>query len=258
MIYERIKSEYDMLCNRISSIENELATLPPGKLICCHQKYTSKWYLSNGNGRSYLAKSNLPLAEQLARKKYLSLLLEDLKHEQTALSFYLRHHFQTGKSEQLLTNPSEYQRLLAPYFKPLSEELDNWMHAPYNKNPNHPENLIHKGISDNLLRSKSEVLIDMMLSSYKIPFRYECELALRDTIIFPDFTIRHPQTGDFYYWEHFGLMDVPDYIDKVSSKIKLYSSHGITPGIQLITTYETKEHPLSLETIEMYIKYHFC
>jgi len=257
MIYERIKSEYDMLCNRISSIESELETLPPGKLICCYQQNSVKWYSKHDQKKCYIPKANRFLAEQLARKKYLSLLIEDLKKEQKALAFYLKHHSPLEKSKQLLTTPSEYQRLLEPYFKPLSEELNDWMHTPYNKNPNHPENLSFNGISDNLLRSKSEVLIDMMLYTHKIPFRYECELVLGDTLIFPDFTIRHPKTGDFYFWEHFGLMDIPAYIDNASSKIKLYASHGITPGIRLITTYETKEHPISPDVIEMYIKHHF-
>ena len=113
MIYERMKTEYDTLSDRITSIENELKTLPPGKLICCHQPHTSKWYHSDGHQRTYIPKSNRTLAKQLARKKYLSLLLEDLKHEQTAISFYLRHHSPTGKSEHLLTDPGEYQNLLA-------------------------------------------------------------------------------------------------------------------------------------------------
>lgn len=257
MIYKRIKNEYDTLSERICSIQNELQSLPPGKLICCHHKNTSKWYLSNGHSRIYIPKSNRSLAEQLAKKKYLSLLLEDLKKEQTALSIYLRHHSPIGKSEQLLTKPTEYRELLSPYFKPLSQELDTWMNSSYEKNENHPENLIHKGIANNYLRSKSEVLIDMLLRTHNIPFRYECSLQLGNSVIYPDFTIRHPHTGDFYYWEHFGLMDSPSYIEKTTSKLNLYATHGITPGIQLITTYETKNNPLNPEIIETYIKYHF-
>ncbi len=257
MISERIKSEYDAICNRICHIQNELQSLPPGKLICCHHHNTSKWYLSDGHRKIYIPKSNRLLAEQLAKKKYLSLLLEDLEHEKNALSYYLRHHSPTGKSEQLLIAPSEYQQLLAPYFTPLSKELTDWMNFPYEKNQNHPENLIYKGVSNTYLRSKSEVLIDMLLHSHNIPFRYECALQLGNTLIYPDFTIRHPHTGDFYYWEHFGLMDNSAYIEKTTSKLNLYATYGITPGIRLITTYETKNHPLNPEIVEKYIEYHF-
>ena len=131
------------------------------------------------------------------------------------------------------------------------------MTTPYNKNASHPEALIHKGIANTYLRSKSEVLIDMALRKYSIPFRYECELVLNDSIIFPDFTIRHPHTGLYLYWEHFGLMDSLSYTDRAVSKLRLYTSNGITPGINLITTYETKNNPLTMQTIEKTIEFYF-
>ena len=180
-----------------------------------------------------------------------------MENEKIALSFYLRHHSSNKKSEQLLTSPSEYQQLLAPYFTPLSQELSNWMNCPYEHNTSHPENLIYKGVANTLLRSKSEVLIDMLLHTHKIPFRYECALQLGHSVIYPDFTIRHPLTGNLFYWEHFGLMDNSAYLENAMSKLHLYATHGIIPGIQLITTYETKDHPLNPEIIEKYIEYFF-
>lgn len=257
MIYERIQQEYNSICNRISCIQKELQTLPDGKLICSHQTHSSKWYVSDGHQRTYIPKSNRSLAEQLAQKKYLSLLLKDLENEKTALTYYLRHHSPTGKAEQILTEPSEYKQLLLPYFTPLSQELANWMNSPYEKNTNHPDTLIYNGTSNNYLRSKSEVLIDMLLHSHNIPYRYECALYLGQSIIYPDFTIRHPHTGEIYYWEHFGLMDNPGYIENTASKIKTYANHGIIPGIRLITTYETKNYPLNPEIVEKYIEYYF-
>ncbi len=257
MLYERIKHEYDMLCRHISCIQQELQTLPAGKLICSHQPGYAKWYTSDGHRRTYIPKSNRPFAEQLAQKKYLSYLLNDLENEKDALAYYLRHHAPTGKSEHLLTTPSEYRKLLVPYFTPSSQELANWMNSSYEKNTNHPENLIHKGVADTYLRSKSEVMIDMILRSHNIPFRYECVLKLGKSAIYPDFTIRHPHSGEYYYWEHFGMMDNPDYIEKTTSKLNLYATHGITPDIQLIATYETKSKPLDPEIIEKYIEYYF-
>ena len=88
-----------------------------------------------------------------------------------------------------------------------------------------------------------------------IPFRYECALHLGNTTLFPDFTIRHPKTGEFFYWEHFGMIDNATYCQNMTSKLQLYTAHGIIPSIQLITTYETKEHPLSAEMVENIIPY---
>ena len=131
------------------------------------------------------------------------------------------------------------------------------MNAPYEHSSPHPENLIYKNISGNTLRSKSEMMIDLCLYMHKIPYRYECPLQLGTATLYPDFTLRHPETGKYFYWEHFGLMDNPKYIDTTFSKLRLYACQGIIPGIQLITTYETKENPLNTEVIEKIIEHYF-
>ena len=98
----------------------------------------------------------------------------------------------------------------------------------------------------------------MLLYTNKVPFRYECALQLGETIIYPDFTIKHPKTGQIYYWEHFGRMDDPAYYHKPFHKLQLYTMHEIVPSIQLITTYETKKHPLSIEEVDDIIRKNFC
>lgn len=257
-IYERILAERQRLDRQISSLENQLKTFPEGKLICTRNKNRYKWYISDGHLSTYLPKKERQLAEQLAAKKYISVLLEDLLHEKQALDYYLQHHpSDMGKAEHLLNMP-EYQELLSPLFRPLSQELLDWMNSPYEQNEKYPEQLIHQTGSGHLVRSKSELLIDMTLHIHKIPFRYECALQLDDSVIYPDFTIRHPHTGETYYWEHFGIMDDPVYCKNTCSKLQLYTSHGIIPSIQLITTYETREHPLSIAAVENIVKDYFC
>ena len=257
-IYEKMLAEHKRLENEISSLQSQLKSFPDGKLICVHNGTHYKWFHSDGHTQTYIPKKNREFAEQLAIKKYLSVSLEDLEHEKTAIEFYLRHHQEyPDPAKQLLDNTSGFKELLTPYFKPISQELLEWMNSPFEKNNQYPELLIHKTISGNYVRSKSEVLIDMSLHMHNIPFRYECALYLNGTTFYPDFTIRHPDTGEYYYWEHFGLMDDESYIQKTCSKLCTYSSNGIIPSIHLITTYETKENPLSLEMIEKTIEYYF-
>lgn len=154
-------------------------------------------------------------------------------------------------------NNSEYQKLLSSNFKPISEELCEWEKASYLSNQKYPQQLIHKTISGKCVRSKSEAIISTILTANKIPFRYECELQLGEITIYPDFTIRHPNTGKTYYWEHFGRMDDISYSKNVPIKLQTYISHGIIPSIQLITTYETMENPLSTEMVEKIVKEYF-
>lgn len=257
-LYERIQKERARLQKQIDFIRAELQTLPDGKLICSQNGNRVKWYQSDGHTKTYIPKKHRAYAEQLAKKKYLTLALEDLSQELRALDFYLSHHSKnTGKTEHLLINIQGYQELLFPYFQTTSQQISNWLNTSYEQNPKHPEQLIHKTASGKLVRSKSEVMIELYLYTKKIPSRYECALQLGETTVYPDFTILHPQTGELFYWEHFGMMDEPFYYQKVFPKLQLYTSYGIVPSINLITTFETKRNPLSSEVIEKTIEHYF-
>lgn len=196
-------------------------------------------------------------AQQLVVKAYLSCHIDDLKDEQRAIQSYLKHYNpQHLRTQKLLSKPA-YQKLLTEYFKPLSQELEKWMKEPYEHNPKYPENLIHESISGNIVRSKSEALIDMLLFQSRIPFRYECQLNLNGVLLYPDFTIRHPINGKLYYWEHFGMMDAPFYVQNFLKKMKIYLDNQITPDINLITTLETQDNPLSSQNVQELINHYF-
>lgn len=72
-----------------------------------------------------------------------------------------------------------------------------------------------KGILTNnheRVRSKSEKILTDLFFSKNIFYKYECPLHLADNLVFyPDFTFFLPQENREIYWEHFGLMDSPDY-----------------------------------------------
>lgn len=256
--YQKARSDYEKTLKKIDAITKKLNKLPEGKLICSHTNKYTKWYVSDGHEKTYIRKENRPLAEKLAKKKYYMSMLEDLNNEKLAMEFYLRHrHENDYATQELLSDSSGYRELLSPFFKPLSQELADWAVDTYEKNSSFPEHLIHKTASGHIVRSKSEALIDTCLYKNRIPFRYENALQLGETLIYPDFTIRHPKTGEVFYWEHFGRADDLNYIRNTCNKLNLYMSNGIVPGINLITTYETKEAPLTVEKIEQEILNYF-
>ena len=258
IIFQTMQKEYERLQTRIVEVKAELKKMPEGKLICAKGGNSYKWYISDGHKKSYLPKKERNLAEKLAYKKYLTLLLEDLEQERIAISFYLRHCSPNyGKATHLLTSPSGHQELLSPHFKPISKELSDWMNSPYEQNTNYPEYLIHATADGKLVRSKSEVMIYQALYMRRIPFRYECALDLGGAVFYPDFTIRHPITGKYYYWEHCGRMDDEMYSKKVFDKQQFMNAHGIKPSDQLIITYEDKENPLQQSEIETIIEKYF-
>lgn len=157
-----------------------------------------------------------------------------------------------GKSQYIKKSNHSLAEKLA-IKKYLSLQLEEWSNSTFTQCTKYPEHKIHLTASGNMVRSKSEVLIDMQLYINQIPFRYECELQLGDVTIYPDFTVRNPRTSKTYYWEHFGIMDDSSYTNNVSLKLNTYISNHIIPTIDLITTYETQNHPLTIDTINRVI-----
>lgn len=256
IIIQALKKHLHNLESTITSLTHQLNALPQGTLYLKHDGKYIKHYLYNNHTEHYIPRKNIDLAKQLAYKEYLIAQIKDLTQEKKALELFFAKLPKLSYTESLLNNP-DISSLIQFHNTTLSEDLYTWATAKYNRNTKHLENLIHTSPSGNLLRSKSEALIDLFLWQNNIPYRYECELILGDTILYPDFTIRHPISGDTYYWEHFGLIDTPYYSQNALSKLSLYSKYNIFPTINLITTYETKDHPLQSNFILSILNQYF-
>lgn len=127
----------------------------------------------------------------------------------------------------------------------------------YERCPKYPEQLIHPIFNGQKVRSKSEAIIATMLHVNRIPFHYEEALHLGKRVIYPDFTIRHPVTGQTYYWEHFGMMDNENYAQAAFQKMQLYNINGIMLSDTLLATYESEEVPLKSNIVENMIQQYF-
>lgn len=101
---------------------------------------------------------------------------------------------------------------------------------------------IHRTLSGDFVRSKSEVIIANILHQTGIPFAYEEPLVAPDgSRRVPDFTIEW--RGQTYFWEHLGMLGVEEYRQNWELKKAWYEEHF--PG-QPITTKESST--LSEET----------
>lgn len=241
----------------IESVEQKIASLPKGELICGKNEGRYKWYVKENGKWKYLPKEKRALAEALAKKKYYIYRLEELEKELDIYKYYLLKFPSENKSAESLLLHKGWSELLQNHFTSTKLELQKWQNEEYVSCRKHEENLVFKGTQGKKLRSKSEVIIDMLLFKYHIPFHYEERLVLNGFELYPDFTIRHPLTGKIMYWEHFGLMDDEGYRNHVYQKMKMYCENGIIPSINLITTYETNDHPLNIDYIESVIKTYF-
>lgn len=100
------------------------------------------------------------------------------------------------------------------------------------------------------VKSKSEKILADKFKSMGIPYAYEQPVLLNGYgYVLPDFKILNKKTRKEYYWEHFGMMDDREYAEKTIKKIENYEKNGIFPGKNLIMTFETKQHPLSMRIV---------
>ena len=154
----------------------------------------------------------------------------------------------------------------------------SWTGLPFS--PDSPDYTTARG---ERVRSKSEVIIADTLARHGIPYRYEYPLKLNyrrngrggtsrsdlgdtpthgaDTVnsetsyrpgrtVHPDFLCLNVRTRAEFYWEHFGLMDDGDYLERTLVKLKDFADIGLFPGKNLIFTMESASCPLSTRQIE--------
>lgn len=257
MICNLLKEEKRRLAHQIDAIQNQLKDLPDGDFYCVKNGKYSKWFYNNGDGPTYLSKTKKEFAEKLLVSKYLSLKVKDLQSQITNIDKFLMETDISSNADKFILSNNEYSKLLQDYYSQTSSELIQWLNEPYERNTQYPEKLIHHTSFGLVVRSKAESIIATLLHINKIPFRYECALTLGYQTFYPDFTIRHPQTHEIYYWDHFGMMDDPGYVQKTYMKLQTYTSHNIIPNINLITSCETSNAPLDASYVEMMINHYF-
>ena len=89
--------------------------------------------------------------------------------------------------------------------------------------------LIHCTARGEMVRSKSEVIIADHLANNGIEYGYEQPLTIEGVTKYPDFAIEDMESGLMFYWEHCGMLHMPNYRRRWEEKLEWYRSHGILP-----------------------------
>lgn len=240
--------------NEISNIKQQLLRLPDGNISCESNGKYSKFYMKNQGQKQLIPSKEIESAKPLIFKKYLSLKLADLEYAHKYLSQYITNsNKHPSKADCFLKKPRVKNLIISYLYKDYGISESFFNNACPSK-PLHGESLKFQSISGNILRSKSELLIDQALYLNNILYRYEYPITFNDTTLHPDFSIIKKTNGKLIIWEHFGMMDNPTYAQNAMQKINLYIRNGYIPNINLLTTYETLEHPLDNRQIEATIK----
>ena len=224
----------------------------------------------------YIRKKDIEFAKQLAQKDYNTALIEQLEKETIALQEYLMQS-QNGRAIPKLYEglcPAR-QALITPATLTDRQYIAQWKTVTWQGYPFTADTPIYDTANGEQVRSKSEVIIADALYRHEIPYRYEYPVKLlkggpstelrdhklehisQQITLHPDFTCLNVHTRQEFIWEHFGLMDDPEYAKNAAGKLRLYTENGILPGRNVIITMETQAEPISTRAVEKIISEFF-
>ncbi|MBQ9032473.1 MAG: hypothetical protein IJ106_13635 [Parasporobacterium sp.] len=256
------KAQLQNIERLIREQQQTIQQLPPGKIIARNRNgsyyYTQKVPLPKGGFKEhYFRKEELPAASAIARRMYLEKQLEDLLQQKILLQKLIKLEEHHSVADQFLENHPGISQLISP---PDSGDLDlvrQWKEKPYQRNQKYPEGLIYPTVAPGLfVRSKAEADLLSRFEHYHVPYHYEEILVFNGMEFAMDFTLLNVRSMKIWYWDHRGMLDTESYIQKTLYCDSYYLRNGIIPWINLITTTETKEHPLDIQWVDHLIEYY--
>lgn len=143
---------------------------------------------------------------------------------------------------------------LLPAEEVIFSEADlKWMKSGV-RNTYKSEDLEYTSINNEVVRSKSELMIANRLDYYGILYKCEPQIQTENHTYYPDFLIKLGD-GRKIMWEHFGREDLDIYRAKSEEKIREYRGIGFIRNVNLICTYEenTKMEKNIDDIIEKYL-----
>lgn len=242
--FEKMLAELE---GQLQKVNEELKTSPSGSVVRVKRGNRYSFFQVEKHEGKRIRKSitnNSTLINALARKAYLTAEIKLLRRDISALKqFYCIYEEPTY--DRIISMLPE--RMLRYQLTPLPAE--DWSAQEYPQSTYMPESKIHTTTRGLKVRSKSELLIAEKLYAHSIPFRYEQVLSVNGIQFAPDFTIK-TESGKLIYWEHCGLTNNKEYMEKHRWKLSVYEEADIVPWDNLIITYDDKYGILNLSIIE--------
>lgn len=261
----------------LATTQKRLVNTPQGHLRVSQKGHNPEFYQITKPGDThgtYIPRAKLTLARRLAQSDYDTRIIKQLNQEIRALQKYLVQtkggdNCTTGRSgagaDSALTAiytklcPAR-QSLVTPITLTDAQYAAQWQAVSWTGLPFSPDSPDYTTARGERVRSKSEVIIADTLARHGIPYRYEYPLELKTArsvnsacsghTFHPDFLCLNVRTRAEFYWEHFGLMDNPDYLERTLVKLKDFADIGLFPGKNFLFTMEAATCPLSTRLIE--------
>ncbi len=256
---KRLAKRQETLTKEIAKREKRLKKAPDGNLKIIKNRENYQYYQRQKGEPmgKYIKKENEKLITALAQKrydeKYIAVAKEEVKNIKAFLDKY-------QKKTSLISAefPWEIKNKIDIAEMTYDEYALCWQNIVYQPKKIDDGVPFHVTKRGERVRSKSEELIANLLYANGIAYRYECPVRIfNGELRYPDFTILNPQTGKVVFWEHLGMVDNAEYVEKNLKKFRDYEKTGIFLGEELLVTVETQQMPLNSKGIEAFICKHF-
>ena len=261
--YTALKEDMALEKRMLKQISRELKVLPEGRLK--QGKNGKSVYVNETHSLPPEGKRTVDIARRNLLEKKRSVIEKNLKAQEVLLGRY-----QSYRDDRVLAMMRPvYQKIIGrAWTKDVrareAARREAVQASIENGTAFHPEHLRNKNMKGDIIRSKGEVILDMLYDQLKIPYSYEervywpedappeaWEIKRRLNIpdfYVPDFTFTMPD-GTKKYHEHLGLMDREDYMENWKKKMILYYWAGITPGHNLIITADDRWGGIDMQQI---------
>ena len=238
------------------ALSKRLSHAPAGVLnVSPHRGGFQYFRVTAKTGRKgeYISKEKMSLASAIAQRDYDAKMLAEIQRQRGVLEKCVAK-YDVSVAENLYAQLHLARRsLVTPLVYSDEDFVARWSAVKYAGRGFDADSPVLMTARGERVRSKSEIIIADALFRRGIPYRYEYphELLLagarnrKRIVVYPDFTCLNVRTHREFVWEHFGMIDVPEYCQNMASKMEMYLQNGFCMGKNFVMTTETHERPLN-------------
>ena len=277
------------LSSVVAALSKRLSRAPIGVLnVSPHRGGFQYFRVTAKTGRKgeYIPEEKMSLASAIAQRDYDVKMRAELQKLRGVLEKCVAK-YDVSVVENLYAQLHPARRsLVTPLVYPDEDVVARWSAVKYAGREFDADGPVLMTARGERVRSKSEIIIADALFLRGIPYRYEfphellhagaCDVDVargvgevrtgrcdaggtrgglrargrKRVVVYPDFTCLNVRTRHEFVWEHFGMIDVPEYCQNMASKMEMYLMNGFCLGKNFVMTTETHDRPLNSMMVE--------
>lgn len=254
-----IIDKQQILQRTLEKAKQTLANSPEGSINFYSVNGSNQFYLRTPNKtRKYISRKDFNTISSLAQKYYCKELVKKLEPQNLLLLNFIKNYQTISESNVFEDMP----KCLKPYISSFNisddEYADFWEKKSFKSKDISDDTKTCTTAKGEKVRSKSEWIIADKLFSKGIKYRYEQAHFIKGFgLVYPDFTVLNKHTREEIIFEHFGMVDKPEYFESMIKKLNSYAKAGIYWGHGFVCTFETEHHSLDSEMLNWIIDKYF-